>query len=567
MSKPIVRRLTDLTPNEKIARNIYRTELGRVQTLSTLTECKKPVWISCFFDGTGNNYFEDGKGSTDASKTSYSNVAKLWRFASPRDGELDRTYSIYAQGVGTPFAEVGDTGTGIDKATGMANAAKGQARIGWVLEEFKKRVDMHMPHVNQINVAVFGFSRGSAEARAFVHQLAAKCGQIGENLVWTHSNGHGVNQPPRLVFYYMGILDTVASVGYGGSRIEKALPLAVAGTLAPIGMVAGGTLRAIDDGGHAAWAKDLSIPSYVRFCEHFVASHEVREKFPSDSVRQNLAIPQNCRETFYPGMHSDVGGGYSPITQEGRTNELANIPLCNLYLSAYAAGVPFKTPAEVIASAGALFNISDDLQKCFENYMTLVSEGSKGGTSQLEQQVINHMNNYYHWRWGRTERALKLRSKPDEAVRVTERGYKINSGEYDRYMLITDEEWETDVKNIAEKKTGFFTSKTYPHEDVIFEAWKGTLRKSLSPAKLALFDRFFDYYVHDSIAGFKNQMSDSGVGFVEFSRWARNRQYFMGKRGEKYLYWRYEGEAPATSGTKEALNMRGKEIDKQSSVA
>lgn len=538
MSKPFVRRLSDLSKNELAARSIYRNQLGRIETAKDFSKCRKPVWISCFFDGTGNNYKEDGWGKTNEDMVKYSNVAKLWHFGHPKKDAVNRTYGLYATGVGTPFPPVGDTGGGIDKALGMASAAKGQARITWMLEQLKESVEVHMPHVNQINVAVFGFSRGAAEARAFVRQLAAQCYRQGDELIWTKGSGF---KQPRLVIYFLGIFDTVASVGFGGSRLESKLKYMVT----PIMPVAGGVLASVDDGGHADWAGDLRIPWYVRFCEHYVASHEVREKFPSDSVREDQDIPSNCRETFYPGAHSDVGGGYEAMGQEGRSNELSRIPLCNMYLSAYAAGVPFNPPSEVLAAGGSLFDIRPELQACFDAYMKHV-EGDNG----LEKQVISHMNNYYHWRWGRT---LRQRAARKEREAIIAQGQAVMYATPDSYMTITDREWETDVQDIAEKRTGFFRSSTEPMEDVIFDAWKGKLRKSMPPQELALFDKFFDRYVHDSVAGFKNQMSDSNIGAVEASRWARNRQYFLGKRGKKFLFWRYEGAKPESAPARQVM--------------
>jgi hypothetical protein len=536
MNTPSVRRLDDITKSEKMARNIYRNNLGKIETSTDLTSCRKPIWISCFFDGTGNNYYKDGYGSLRADKEKYSNIAKLSWFAHMENDPDSRTYAIYAQGVGTPFLEIGDTGESLDKGLGMASAAKGQKRITWMLERFKERVDVHMPHVNQINVAVFGFSRGAAQARAFVRQLAAQCYQQGDGqLNWTKSGGF---IQPRLVIYFLGIFDTVASVGFGGSRLEN--------TATEIFNFLNGKFY-VDpgSGGHAAWANDLSIPPYVRFCEHYIAAHEVREKFPSDSVRNDQDTPSNCRETIYPGAHSDVGGGYDDMYQEGRTNELSRIPLVNMYLSAYAAGVPFKSPEEILKKTGVLFEISTELKSCFEIYMKhIVSDGG------LEKQIINHMNSYYHWRWGRTERQ---RHDREERLELIKKGNSVMYATPDEFMIVTDKEWERDVQSIAEKKTGIFRSSTEPFEDAIFDAWKGKLRKAMSHAERALFDKFFDRYVHDSVAGFKNQMSDSSLGFVEFSRWSRNRQYFMGKRGSKFLYWRYEGLRPEFSGTKEAM--------------
>ena len=538
MSKPIVRRLSDLTKHELAARKIYRAELSRVAAVGDLPPCCKPVWVSCFFDGTGNNFELDGNGKINEDQVKYSNIAKLWYFAHPKKDAINRTYGLYATGVGTPFHPVGDSGGGIDQALGMASAAKGQARITWMLEQLRISVQAHMPHVNQINVAVFGFSRGAAEARAFVRQLADQCYRQGNELIWT--KGAAFKQP-RLVIYFLGIFDTVASVGFGGSRLESKLKYA----LAPVMPVAGGILASVDNGGHAEWAGDLRIPWYVRFCEHYVAAHEVREKFPSDSVREDQHLPSNCRETFYPGAHSDVGGGYESMAQEGRSNELSRIPLCNMYLSAYAAGVPFKAPSEVESASGSLFLIRSEVQTCFEAYMKHVQEGDG-----LERQVIAHMNNYYHWRWGRTERQRAARK---EREAIVAKGQQVMYATPDSYMTVTDREWEADVQNIAEKKTGYFRSATEPLEDVIFDAWQGKLRKTMPPQERALFDNFFDRYVHDSVAGFKNQMSDARIGAVEASRWARNRQYFLGKRGKKFLYWRYEGHKPETAASRQAM--------------
>lgn len=538
MSKPTIRRLSDVTKSERIARGIYRKGL---ENSAKASDCRKPVWISCFFDGTGNNFKKDGNGSLAASSEKYSNIAKLGKFAHKAEDDKNQTYAIYAPGVGTPFPEIQDSGDGIDKALGMASAAKGQARISWMLKELKMRVDKHMPHVNQINVAVFGFSRGAAQARGFVRQLAAQCYQQGDGLIWTRSGGF---IQPRLVIYFLGIFDTVASVGFGGSRLESNLKYY-------LGPVWGGVMYMADEGGHAEWASDLRIPPYVRFCEHYVAAHEVREKFPSDSVRIDQTTDSNCRETLYPGAHSDVGGGYDDMNQEGRSNELSRIPLCNMYLSAFAAGVPFKSPEEVLRDYGSLFNISSELQACFDTYMKHV-----GTDKQLEKQVISHMNNYYHWRWGRTERQRAARK---EREAIIAKGQSVMYATPDKYMTTTDSEWERDVQNIAEKKTGFFRSATEPLEDAIYDAWKGKLRKSMPAAERTLFDKFFDRYVHDSVAGFKNQMSDSSIGFVEASRWSRNRQYFMGKRGKKYLYWRYEGSKPELGGVKEAMRVPPKE--------
>lgn len=38
--------------------------------------------------------------------------------------------------------------------------------------------------------------------------------------------------------------------------------------------------------------------------------HETRASFPVDLARRPHAYQSHCLEAVYPGMHSDVGGGY-----------------------------------------------------------------------------------------------------------------------------------------------------------------------------------------------------------------------------------------------------------------
>lgn len=532
---PIIRRITDLTPADDAIRNANREALDPM-LIEACKECPKPVWFTAFFDGTGNNYEADGNGSTNIDSTKYSNVAKLWQFAHVADSVMPRTVRRYIEGVGTPCAKVGDSGEGIDGALGMASARKGELRINWMLNELNKHVNSHMPAVSRINVAVFGFSRGATEARAFTRMLTAHLAEnVGGKLWWRQTNMKGYR--PEVVVYFMGILDTVSSTGFGGSTAETKLEFA-------LGPALGGYLYHINEGGHAAWANDLRIPNYVRQCAHYVATHECREKFPSDSVREDQTLPANCIEQYYPGMHSDVGGGYQRDTQEGRSNELANVPLNNLFIEAWKAGVPLKQPEKVVADSGKLFEISPDLEDLWNVYMAQGSARTTGpepSGNRLESNVIWHMNRYYQWRASRSRRLHDGRLQPRGGV--------------DHYMAVTDKEWNEDTDQIRRAAGGILTrsiSDQWKAIDVASRVtgnWLGTL----DPALRQKFDRFFDCYVHDSIAGFKKQMSDSYVGFVEGSRWSVSRRYFMGKRGKKFLYWCYEGDKAEQAATRTAM--------------
>jgi uncharacterized protein (DUF2235 family) len=240
------------------------------------TKCRLYPKLSFFFDGTGNNL------EIDLPLNRLSNIAKLSRLAIDDRGGQGATRR-YIPGVGTPFSVrkvIGYT----DKLTddkggklGLGLGAGGEMRINYALAEFSRilEIDWSTPAwkcMQFISVAIFGFSRGATEARAFVRKLIeTKCKRIENGLIGLAPNGERV--PLRINF--MGLFDTVASVG-GPSR-------------------------------HAGWASELAIPAEVERCVHYVSAHEVRAAFPLDSVRIDRSYPSNCEEVVYPGVHADVG--------------------------------------------------------------------------------------------------------------------------------------------------------------------------------------------------------------------------------------------------------------------
>lgn len=128
--------------------------------------------------------------------------------------------------------------------------------------------------------------------------------------------------PMQLTF--LGIFDTVASVGMAAmSRVSE---------------------------GKMAWAHGemMSIHPEVKQCVHFAALHEQRINFPAD-------LAASGKEALYPGMHSDVGGGYSPggqgkdcvDAQALGAAKLSQIPLIDMHHEAIKAGVPLMTMEEI----------------------------------------------------------------------------------------------------------------------------------------------------------------------------------------------------------------------------
>lgn len=356
--------------------------------------CCKTLHISLFFDGTGNNLNHD---LYEAGTPHPTNIARLFR-ATVGDGHAGGTahsdiagrlldaagtgngqyFKYYMPGVGTPFAEVGD----LDYTTlGLAGAWYGEERINWgllmlidalrrtlgqprldnaslqaavramgtlpglefvngqanragvfnkqlKLIEKPLRQALEQPHPGApkllgIKLYVYGFSRGAAAARAFVSWLSELMRQR------PYLKLDDLQIP--LSVEYLGLLDTVASVG-----IADIVPVA---------------------NGHMSWAdgnQQLPGGGLVKRCLHLFASHEQRLCFPLESIRRESGgYPVNSAEVIYPGVHSDLGGGYPPGDQGKATGEndgllLSQIALNDLYADAFVHGAPLKVPEDVL---------------------------------------------------------------------------------------------------------------------------------------------------------------------------------------------------------------------------
>lgn len=356
--------------------------------------CMKIVTITLCFDGTNNHEPTDNL----ALPSTTTNVARL--FHASLGGSIHEAeqregfYRYYMQGVGTEFKEIGEfkpDGAGLTASVG------GENRINWgltrlidalkkacyqepptmsesfalvqkmgtsltedalgvslfknsydrrkevlaqPLAELKAQIDAAhtgktIAEIKAIRLFVYGFSRGAAQARAFSNWLEALTKVEVEGTTCYLFAG----LPIKIVF--MGLFDTVASVG-----IPYVAPFAA---------------------GHMGWADDTlrlsDSEAFLEHCVHMVAAHEQRSCFPVDSIRRkaNPDDPQ-CPSTYrngtteylYPGMHSDVGGGYPPGDQgrasEGGSEVLSQIVLHHMYSEAYKIGAPLQAPQSALGN-------------------------------------------------------------------------------------------------------------------------------------------------------------------------------------------------------------------------
>jgi len=409
------------------------TAVASANSSDKVPTCKQILWFSFFFDGTGNNLV------ADEGLSKHSNVAKLFR-AHAADDPVIGTYAIYMPGVGTYFPAIGDDG---GSKLGLGTGSMGEERLDYALKKFDSYLAPHLGRAQasrsaaivEINMAMFGFSRGAALARAFLNLvLKERCIKKGNK--WVLSSG---KWPVR--FRFMGLFDTVASVGLPmSSNTTSKLGVAFSSVKYMISdrlqnyrktrpealAFAEGAKPGADPApgkydGHASWGGRLAIDHAVEEVRHFIAAHETRNSFPVDSIsilRSGIITkPEHFYETVYPGVHSDVGGSYAPgegARSDLNAEKLGLIPLIHMYKYAMAKGVPFLPATAWAKGSKSDFQTSRVLIETYNAYIKKV-----GIQATLGEIINKHRGLYFSWRF----RAIKIKAAGDrvEVSRISER--------------------------------------------------------------------------------------------------------------------------------------------------
>ena len=551
--------------------------------------CEENLFLGFFFDGTRNNYAV----SETAKDKTHSNVARLFdsypgqtiapalllrqKVAWPDEAKYPNYFRVYIPGVGTPFEELGDDGKRgnaviSDGGAGAAFARWGEARIVWALAQsinsvhrfFRKETLLHpsdirelaavvkldarnlkaraiyvdlsraantkaflsrtlqklhvairtnMPDpvtrkvaktdpaiVKEIFVSAFGFSRGAAAARAFANWFIALCELDAE--LSGHSGLTLGGLPVKMDF--LGLFDTVASVGLASSALVSH--------------------------GHDAWADSLRIPAGVA-CTHLVSAHEVRRSFPLDSISHHGAMNANCKEIVFPGVHSDLGGGYAPMEQgrgvdpEG-ADMLSRIPLAVMYREARLAGAPLKL--ELAPSGAKLrFKIAPSLITAFNAYLAQSKTKQAGSLKPIMREQMQYAIKWRKRWMGQmgqmpaTEHALKIDTNIARA--------DVND------MVGADKEFVEEVRQFeAWRKQPMETAEFCPNLFVCVETQRSTIpgvdptrgrewteikewwdQGAIAPALASLFEN----YIHDSRAWFKLTGPEAAEVEAELKKW------------------------------------------------
>lgn len=483
--------------------------------------CRQKLWFSFFFDGTGNNL------NADLAGNKHSSVAKLYRAHrgdennggdSPgiKDGTAS-TFRIYIPGIGTYFKAVNDGG-GSDMGLGVG--LWGSRRLAWAFKQFDQKMKHPMRlasnpanKIEEINIAVFGFSRGAALARAFIFEFVkdrCKYGKLSKSLYLTEGM-----HPLRVRF--MGLYDTVASVGspmaantlnnvdgdfkWGDheshifKRFEFYKPTIPTHMAFALGGRAGADPAPGLSNGHADWGDHMLIPEMVEEVHHFIAGHEQRNSFPVDSISveddgEYIKHP-NFYEYVYPGVHSDVGGSYRP--GEGGKGEipamkLGLIPLKTMYDLAVKAGVPLLPECAFTNFNKADFKVDDKVLKDYAYYLShLKPKGNSVG-----ELFHAHMKLYYEWRFYKISRKINGNHSENNRIIKNEGRFKRERDALEKLVKVAEKEYkeawnavtdERQARQVAYSLT--LKIENRKEKDAKFASWDGMIADKQLKERLA----------------------------------------------------------------------------------
>ncbi|ENV13847.1 hypothetical protein F965_00946 [Acinetobacter schindleri NIPH 900] len=377
------------------------------QPPQTKQDCTDVVHLSLYFDGTGNNF------EKDQNKEKLANPAKLWHNAQSyaiferkkNRLRIQVSHPIYVSGVGTPFnGELNKVekriATGQDhELTGGVTGIGGRRRLKYGENQISKSLEDTLKQkiaqaeaklkpqvearkneaivkmetklnehrlIKKINLSIFGFSRGAALARVFSNEMIWKTETEDLSLKYQIS---GQVEPAPMEIQFLGIFDTVASFGLPATNMSNKFSFK---------------------------GRDMVVDPRVKNCVHQVAGNELRFAFPVDSICLDgkLANPKTWKEIVYPGMHSDVGGGYEPNSQT-ISNNFARIPLKHMLDEAVSSNVKMFDFINLQNKQSQLFkdefHIEDKTQQLFEAVQKAVGVS----TGNVKKDIINYMKLHY----------------------------------------------------------------------------------------------------------------------------------------------------------------------------
>lgn len=314
------------TDQTRVAKNMFADTEVEEEEEEVEQEQLITLRIGVFFDGTGNNqansesvagcmardvnlqdvaeevrkYCEahgyDSEGSTpdDSYGNDASNIARLYDLYIDQAEDIlsadadNASMKVYLEGIGTVSG-------GKDVLYGQATGrwatgvlARVEQSPGLIVNRLNSFIDNNAGvKIKNIEVDVFGFSRGAAAARHFANDLRKGANSLLAKALPANSpmmhDGFNWQVQRDVIINFIGLFDTVAGI---------VSPL--------VGDFSAGDARTS--------GLDLPLPAS--------AARKIVQLVARDEHRLNYSLTRTGNDIVLPGAHSDIGGGYLPRSRE-----------------------------------------------------------------------------------------------------------------------------------------------------------------------------------------------------------------------------------------------------------
>ena len=284
------------------------------------------VVLNLFFDGTGNNksntearklgtksYHKYSDKKEDSYENDFSNIAKGYDSI---DSNADRQVTEYIEGIGTENLASDDDfygkGLGMGDTGIMGKVTKGCRMGAKKLTKFAKK------DINILKVNVFGFSRGAAAARFFLHVASTQpkiyYGEYSQEnpILYVSAPKNIPNSTLIIKDKDKTKLPFILKYGYFGAclmKMEYKIKRIVFNFVGLYDTVASYGLK------HSNDTEDLNLNavSKARFVLQIASVDEYRKNFRLTNIK---SAGLRGLEFTLPGVHSDIGGGYRNNVRE-----------------------------------------------------------------------------------------------------------------------------------------------------------------------------------------------------------------------------------------------------------
>ncbi len=229
--------------------------------------------------------------------------------------------------------------------------------------------------------------------------------------------------------------------------------------------------------------------------------------FPVTRLRSESA---NFKEVYFPGMHSDVGGGYGPGDfgkgLGSQSSLVSQIPLAHMFKAAREHGVPFTPFSELEQAVKDDFAINQELASAWNAYTSEL--GNSGGV------LKKHMELYYRWRAARIktlEQTASFKTANAQAQQDMRDANRMLPGDLEA-LRYRQKPQQTGAGDDAQANpyswrdqghiNAWHLSRAINRDQLdAWETWALKIFNDPKPLPPEVM-RFFDDYIHDSFAGF-----------------------------------------------------------------